>query len=165
MVQYQCFIVCACDVMVKFQIRAFQVRGSLLESGSMHVFVTPFLRSGTFLDIADLSAQIELARRFLRVGRFPRSSNGGIWSSGMTFFSFDSTLFFHWKTLINDFAKFSVAAMSSAGHPIQNPRAAGRIYIQRSTTLSSFRSQLVVVVRLELVPHFGFSGTVSQSRK
>ena len=83
----------------------------------------------------------------------------------MSFFSFDSKLFFHWKTLLNGFAKFSVAAMSSAGHPIQNPRAARRIYIQRSTTLSSFRSQLVVVVRLELVPHFGFSGTVSQSRK
>ena len=126
----------------------------------MHVFVTPFLRSGTFLDMVDLSAQIELAPRFLRVGRFPRSSARGIWSSGMTFFSFDSILFFHWKTLLNDFVKFSVAAMSSAGHPIQNPRAVGRIYIQRSTTLSSFRSQLVVVVRLELVPHFGFSGTV-----
>ena len=77
----------------------------------------------------------------------------------MTFFSFNSTLFFHWKTLLNDFAKFSVAAMS-AGHPIPNPRAGHPIYIQRSTTLSSFRSQLVLVVRLELVPRFGFSGTV-----
>ena len=126
----------------------------------MHVFVTPFLRSGTFLAVAVVSAQIELAPRILRVGRFPRSS-ATIWlSSGMTFFSFDSTLFFHWKTLLNDFAKFCVAAMSSAGHPIQNPRAVRSIYIQRSTTLSSFRSQLVVVVRLELVPHFGFSGTV-----
>ena len=135
------------------------------DSGSMHVFVTPFLRSGTFLAVAVVSAQIELARRILRVGRIPRSSSKGIWCSGMSFFSFDSTLFFRWKTLLNYFAKFSVAAMSSAGHPIQNLRAARRIYIQRSTTLSSFRSQLVVVVRLELVPHFGFSGTVSQSRK
>ena len=126
----------------------------------MHVFVTPFLRSGTFLEVAVVSAQIELARRIFGVGRFPRSSSCRWPRSGMTFFSFDSTLFFHWKTLLNDFVKFSVAAMSSAGHPIQNPRAGGRIYIPRSTTLSSFRSQLVLVVRLELVPRFGFFGTV-----
>ena len=54
--------------------------------------------------------------------------------------------------------------MSSAGHPIQNPRVVHRIYIPSSTTLSSFSPQLVVVVRLELVPRFRVSPTASQSR-
>ena len=67
------------------------------DSGSMHVFVTPFLRSGTFLDMVDLSAQIELAPRFLRVGRFPRSSSSAAPRSGMSFLNFDSTLFFTGK--------------------------------------------------------------------
>ena len=101
-------------------------------------------------------AQIDLAPRFLRVGRSPRSSNPVFLSSGIKFFQFRLNIVFspenRHKRFQPKFPFSFLAPMPSAGHPIQNPRAAHPIYIQGSTTLSSFRSQLGVVVRLQPAP-------------